>query len=115
VNEAAGHGGRPGGYPLVHWNFAAIGRSTLADDVDQAQVAAVRSASDGAGVGIPSVSATFNVIHPDARLRAALTAQAVPLILQDAHQDDATRVREDLLRWYDEAGIRWVTRVRGGG
>ena len=33
-----------------------------------------------AGVGIPSVSATYNLIHPDAGLRAAQTAQAVRLI-----------------------------------
>lgn len=68
------------GYPLAHWNFAAIGRSTLGGDVEDAQVAAVRHAFDGAGVGIPSVSATFNAIHPDAGLRAEQTAQAVRLI-----------------------------------
>ena len=68
------------GYPLAHWNFTAIGRSTLAGDVDQAQIVAVRSAFDSAGVAIPSVSATFNVIHPDAERRAAQTAQAVRLI-----------------------------------
>jgi sugar phosphate isomerase/epimerase len=68
------------GYPLAHWNFAAIGRSTLGGDVDPAQVAAVRRAFDGAGVAIPSVSATFNLIHPDTGLRAAQTAQAVRLI-----------------------------------
>jgi sugar phosphate isomerase/epimerase len=68
------------GYPLAHWNFAAIGRATLAGDVDQAQSAAVRSAFDAAGVAIPSVSATFNLIHPDADRRAALTARAVRLI-----------------------------------
>ena len=68
------------GYPLAHWNFTAIGRSTLAGDVDQAQMVAVRSAFDSAGVAIPSVSATFNVIHPDAERRAAQTAQAVRLI-----------------------------------
>jgi sugar phosphate isomerase/epimerase len=68
------------GYPLGHWNFAAIGRSTLADDVDEAQVAAVRRAFGGAGVAIPSVSATFNLIHPDTELRAAQTVQAVRLI-----------------------------------
>jgi hypothetical protein len=68
------------GYPLAHWNFAAIGRSTLAGDVDQAQVTAVRPAFDGAGVGIPSVSATFNLIHPDTELRAAQTTHAVRLI-----------------------------------
>jgi sugar phosphate isomerase/epimerase len=68
------------GYPLAHWNFAAIGRPTLGGDVGQAQVAAVRGAFDGAGVAIPSVSATFNLIHPDTALRAAQTAQAVRLI-----------------------------------
>jgi sugar phosphate isomerase/epimerase len=68
------------GYVLGHWNFAAIGRSTLAGDVDEAQVAAVRRAFDGAGVGIPSVSATYNVVHPDAELRAVQTTQAVRLI-----------------------------------
>ncbi|HSO55741.1 MAG TPA: hypothetical protein VL330_24025, partial [Actinomycetes bacterium] len=68
------------GYPLAHWNFAAIGRPTLGGDVGQAQVAAVRGAFDGAGVAIPSVSATFNVIHPDPERRAAQTAQAVRLI-----------------------------------
>jgi len=56
------------GYPLGHWNFAAVGRSTLAGDVGRVEVA------------IPSVSATFNVIHPDPERRAAQTAQAVRLI-----------------------------------
>ena len=68
------------GYALAHWNFAAIGRSTLGTDVDAAQVAAVRRAFDAAGVSIPSVSATYNVIHPDAAVRARQTAAAVRLI-----------------------------------
>jgi len=68
------------GYPLAHWNFAAIGRSTLGIDVDEACVAAVRRAFDAAGVRIPSVSATYNVIHPDAELRGSQTAAAVRLI-----------------------------------
>ena len=68
------------GYPLGHWNVAAVGRSTLAGDVGRAEVAAVRRAFDRAGVAIPSVSATFNVIHPDSERRAAQTAQAVRLI-----------------------------------
>ena len=68
------------GYALAHWNFAAIGHPTLAADADEASFAAVRRAFDAAGVGIPSVSATFNVIHPDLGLRARQTAQAVRLI-----------------------------------
>ncbi|HTF41571.1 MAG TPA: sugar phosphate isomerase/epimerase family protein [Propionibacteriaceae bacterium] len=68
------------GYALAHWNFAAIGRSTLAADVEDAQFTAVCTAFDGAGLGIPSVSGTFNMIHPDADLRARLIEQAVRLI-----------------------------------
>ena len=58
------------GYALAHWNFAAIGRSTLAADVEDNQFTAVHTAFDSAGLGIPSVSGTFNMIHPDADLRA---------------------------------------------
>jgi sugar phosphate isomerase/epimerase len=68
------------GYTLAHWNFAAIGRSTLGIDVDVAQVASVRRAFDATGVTVPSVSATYNAIHPDSRLRAEQTAAAVRLI-----------------------------------
>jgi sugar phosphate isomerase/epimerase len=68
------------GYALSHWNFAAIGRSTLGTDVDEDDVTAVRCAFDGARVSIPSVSATYNVIHPDERLRGEQTAAAVRLI-----------------------------------
>ncbi|HET9778614.1 MAG TPA: sugar phosphate isomerase/epimerase family protein [Propionibacteriaceae bacterium] len=68
------------GYALAHWNFAAISRSTLAADVEDAQFAAVRTAFDTAGLGIPSVSGTFNMIHPDADLRARHIEQAVRLI-----------------------------------
>ena len=68
------------GYPLAHWNFAAIGRPTLADDVTADEVAAVRAAFDDAGVLIPSVSATFNAVHPDADLRARQIRSAAGLI-----------------------------------
>jgi sugar phosphate isomerase/epimerase len=68
------------GYALAHWNFAAVGRATLAGDVGRPDVAAVRRAFERAGVAIPSVSATFNVIHPDPERRAAQTGQAVRLI-----------------------------------
>jgi sugar phosphate isomerase/epimerase len=67
-------------YALAHWNFAAIGRSTLAVDVEDAQFTAVRTAFDSAGLGIPSVSGTFNMIHPDADLRARQIQLAVRLI-----------------------------------
>lgn len=66
----------------------------------------VASGSAAAGAGLMDYPGVF---------RQLAHLPPVPLIVQDAHQDDATRVREDLLRWYDEASIRWVTRLRGGG
>jgi sugar phosphate isomerase/epimerase len=68
------------GYALAHWNFAAIGRATLADDVEDIQFTAVRTAFDGAGLGVPSASGTFNMIHPDGELRRRQIEQAVRLI-----------------------------------
>lgn len=68
------------GYALAHWNFAAIGLPTLADGVDEEQFTGVRDAFDAAGLAIPSVSATFNAIHPDTGLRHRQTEQAVRLI-----------------------------------
>jgi len=68
------------GYALAHWNFAAVGRSTLAADVDDDAFASVRRAFDVAGLGIPSVSGTFNAAHPDADVRASQVARAVRLV-----------------------------------
>jgi len=36
-------------------------------------------------------------------LRQLARFAPVPVIVQDAHEGDAVRVRDDLLRWYDEA------------
>jgi sugar phosphate isomerase/epimerase len=68
------------GFALAHWNFAAIGRSTLAEDVSPETFARVRASFDRVGVGIPSVSVTYNVVHPDRDLRRRQTAAAVALI-----------------------------------
>lgn len=68
------------GYPLAHWNFAAIGLPTLADGVAPPVFAEVRAAFGAAGLGLPSVSATFNTIDPDLDARAELTRRAVRLI-----------------------------------
>lgn len=68
------------GYALAHWNFAAIGRSTLAADVDEAMFGQVAAAFTDAGLTIPSVSATFNMAHPDTDHRVRQTALATRLI-----------------------------------
>lgn len=68
------------GYTMGHWNFAAIGRDTLGTDIDPSDAVAVREAFDLAGIGIPSISATFNVADPDGERLAERTAAAVRLI-----------------------------------
>jgi sugar phosphate isomerase/epimerase len=68
------------GYPLAHWNFAAIGLPTLAAEIDESRFAEVRTAFAAEGIGIPSVSATYNVIHPDREIRDRQTAEAIRLI-----------------------------------
>ena len=68
------------GYALGHWNFAAVGLPTLAADLPDAAFADVRAAFDAVRIGIPSISATYNVIGPDTDRRSTETAQAAQLI-----------------------------------
>ncbi|WP_169739852.1 sugar phosphate isomerase/epimerase family protein [Actinospica robiniae] len=68
------------GYSLAHWNFAAIGLSTLADEVNGSQFTEVRDAFRAYGLQIPSVSATFNAVHPDPATRQSAVRKAVRLV-----------------------------------
>ncbi|HMI32553.1 MAG TPA: hypothetical protein VK499_00305 [Propionibacteriaceae bacterium] len=138
------------GYALAHWNFAAIGRSTLAADVRDARTA--RRLLDEVGLDAPIgiILDPANLLTPETidqqdkiigeaidllggrviGLQAkdvvasgysapgaglmdypAVFAQLarlgpVPVIVQDASEDDAAQVRADLVRWYDEASVR---------
>jgi sugar phosphate isomerase/epimerase len=138
------------GYALAHWNFAAIGRSTLAADVRDARTA--RRLLDEVGLDAPIgiILDPANLLTPETidqqdkiigeaidllggrviGLQAkdvvasgysapgaglmdypAVFAQLarlgpVPVIVQDACEDDAAQVRADLLHWYDEASVR---------
>ncbi len=53
------------GFDAVQWNMACAGLPTLPPRIDAATVAAVRDGAAAAGVRIPAISATFNIIHPD--------------------------------------------------
>jgi sugar phosphate isomerase/epimerase len=138
------------GYALAHWNFAAIGRSTLAADVRDARTA--RRLLDEVGLDAPIgiILDPANLLTPETidqqdkiigeaidllggrviGVQAkdivasgysapgaglmdypAVFAQLarlgpVPVIVQDASEDDAAQVRADLVRWYDEASVR---------
>src|SRR5947209_20635773 len=65
---------------MAHWSFAALGKPTLAEGIDDETFVRVRTGFDAAGVVIPSVSVTYNLVHPDAELRERQTAAAVELI-----------------------------------
>ena len=68
------------GYGLAHWNFAAIGLPTLANDLPDTAFADVRAAFEAVEIEIPSISVTYNVIGPDIERRLTETTQAAHLI-----------------------------------
>lgn len=65
VLSAAGQAG----YQAVQYNLACSGLDPLPADIPAATAAAVRAASQETGVAIASVSATYNMIHPDPLVR----------------------------------------------
>ena len=73
------------------WHLASV-ISVQAKDV-------VVSGYSAAGAGLMDYSGVFRQL---ARLAP------VPVIVQDAHEGDAARVRDDL-RWYDEANAREIS------
>jgi sugar phosphate isomerase/epimerase len=68
------------GFAMAHWNFAAIGRPTLAEGVERSTFGRVRAAFERRGIVIPSISVTYNLVHPDRDQRRRQTASAVELI-----------------------------------
>jgi len=57
------------GLPTVQFNFVSVGLSPMPDVIDPEIVHRVRRAADETGVAILSLSATFNMIHPDQTVR----------------------------------------------
>jgi sugar phosphate isomerase/epimerase len=62
---------RRAGYAVVQYNMACSGVGSLPAAIAPETAAAVRDAAAETGVGIAAVSATYNMIHPDAAKRAA--------------------------------------------
>jgi sugar phosphate isomerase/epimerase len=55
--------------PLVQFNFVSAGLPPMPDAIDPEVVDRIRNAADKRGVTIVSISATFNMIHPDVAIR----------------------------------------------
>ncbi|MBC2834435.1 sugar phosphate isomerase/epimerase family protein [Paragemmobacter straminiformis] len=62
---------RDAGYAAVQYNMACSGMPAMPDALAQADIAAIRRASEATGVAIAAVSGTYNMIHPDPAQRAA--------------------------------------------
>jgi sugar phosphate isomerase/epimerase len=62
---------RAAGFACVQYNMACSGLPAMPDDIPAAVATAVRAAAAREGVAIAAVSGTYNMIHPDAAVRAA--------------------------------------------
>lgn len=62
---------RAAGYDSVQYNMACSGLGSLPASVSDSDAAAIRAASQEAGVEIAALSATYNMIHPDPDKRAS--------------------------------------------
>jgi sugar phosphate isomerase/epimerase len=58
------------GFAATQYNMSCSGLASLPDAVEPRVTEAIRAAAAAAGVEIAALSATFNMIHPDANVRA---------------------------------------------
>ncbi|GLS88166.1 epimerase [Cypionkella aquatica] len=58
------------GFACVQYNMACSGLAAMPDSLSAGDVAAVTAASAATGVAIAAVSGTYNMIHPDPKVRA---------------------------------------------
>lgn len=58
------------GYSCTQYNMACSGLPSMPDSISARQATRVAEASAGTGVAIVAVSGTYNMIHPDPRIRA---------------------------------------------
>ncbi len=68
--EAVLTAARDAGYGCVQFNLACCGLPSMPDRLPSGTAAAVARASSGTGVAIAALSGTYNMIHPDAAVRA---------------------------------------------
>lgn len=64
------HAARQAGFDAVHYNFSCSGLSSLPERVDAATCAAIVEAARRTGMTIAGLSGTYNMAHPDPRIRA---------------------------------------------
>ena len=77
---AALEAARDAGYDVVQFNMALLGGPSMPDAITQAECEEIAAASRASGVAIAAVSGTYNMIHPDAAVRAEGFARLATLI-----------------------------------
>ncbi len=60
---------RASGFSAAQFNMACLGMPSMPDAIPEAAIESIAEASRETGVAVPAVSGTYNMIHPDARLR----------------------------------------------
>ncbi|MBC7842841.1 MAG: sugar phosphate isomerase/epimerase [Gemmatimonadaceae bacterium] len=75
---------RGAGYETVQYNMACSGLPSLPPVIAPDVVSAIRSATRDTGVGIAALSATYNMIHPDASVRAT-GHESLSVLAETAH------------------------------
>jgi sugar phosphate isomerase/epimerase len=71
---------RRAGYQVVQFNMAVLGGPAMPEMISDAECREIAAASRQSGVAIAAISGTYNMIHPDAAVRADGLARLVTLI-----------------------------------
>lgn len=72
------------GYETVQFNMACCGLPAMPEEIAQETIADIARASRETGVSIAAVSATYNMIHPDKKVRAD-GMRGLEVIIKAAH------------------------------
>ncbi|MBI3414620.1 MAG: sugar phosphate isomerase/epimerase [Verrucomicrobia bacterium] len=97
------------GLHCVQFNFACAGLPSLPDEIDPALLQRIRRAAAARGIAIAAVSATFNMIHPDAQQRGegvrclGVVAESCAILgAKTATLCTGTRDPENMWRWHPD-------------
>ena len=73
---------RDAGYACVQFNLSCCGLHSMPDSLEPETVAAIAAASAKTGVSLAALSGTYNMIHPDPKVRAQGLARLRILLSQ---------------------------------
>ena len=60
---------RDAGFAVTQFNLVCAGLQSMPDDVPDTAIRAIEAASQASGVGLAALSGTYNMAHPDQRVR----------------------------------------------